>query len=91
MDKEIIECEYCHTLITENDTICPKCGANCSNVIKKYKEEKQKKEQEKIEKVTNFQKAIFSSFEKKTKIRSIFCNFHIFYSSSYYGNNFHKN
>lgn len=75
MDKEIIECEYCHTLITENDTICPKCGANCSNVIKKYKEEKQKKEQEKIEKVTNFQKAIFSSFEKKQKFAQYFATF----------------
>lgn len=72
MNNEIIECEYCHTLITENDTICPKCGANCSKAIKKYKEEKQKKEQERAEKVSNFQKEVYSSFKKKEKFGQIF-------------------
>lgn len=72
MNNEIIECEYCHTLITENDTICPKCGANCSNAIKKYKLEKQKKDREKAEKISNFQKEVFSSFKKKQKFVQFF-------------------
>ncbi len=47
MSKKNIECEYCHTLISEDDVKCPHCGANCSNVIKKYREEHQKEEEEK--------------------------------------------
>ena len=46
MGKEVIQCEYCHTLITEKDVVCPKCGANCSEVIKKYREEQNKKQEE---------------------------------------------
>lgn len=49
MKKKEIECEYCHTLFTEDDSICPNCGANTSKAIKKHlkeKEEKRKKEQE---------------------------------------------
>lgn len=71
-ENEIIECEYCHTLITEYDTICPKCGANCSKVIKKYKEEKQKKEQEKREKVENFQKSVFNHVQKGQRFARFF-------------------
>ena len=29
MGKKVIECDYCHTLISEDDTKCPSCGANC--------------------------------------------------------------
>ncbi len=48
MSKKILMCEYCRHIITENDVKCPNCGANCSNVIRKYKAEME--EQEKIEK-----------------------------------------
>jgi len=40
MSKRIIECPYCKSIIKESDTTCPKCGANCNEVIKKYHEEK---------------------------------------------------
>ncbi len=46
MGKAVIQCEYCHTIITEKDVVCPKCGANCSEVIKKYREEQNKKDEE---------------------------------------------
>ncbi len=46
MSKKNIECEYCHTLISEDDIKCPHCGANCSNVIKKYRAEQKKEEEE---------------------------------------------
>ena len=43
MSKKVIECEYCHTLISEEDNKCPSCGANCSSAIKKYRKEQEKK------------------------------------------------
>ena len=43
MSKKVIECEYCHTLISEEDNKCPSCGANCSAAIKKYRKEQEKK------------------------------------------------
>ena len=43
MGKKVIECEYCHTLISEEDTKCPSCGANCSAAIKKYRKEQEEK------------------------------------------------
>ena len=46
MGKKILECQYCKSIITEKDTTCPKCGANCSDVIKAYKKE----QEEEIEK-----------------------------------------
>lgn len=57
MSKKNIECEYCHTLITEDDVKCPHCGANCSNVIKKYREEHKDDDKEKIDE-------IFGTFNK---------------------------
>lgn len=41
MKSELI-CEYCGTIITENDKHCPNCGANCSSSIKKYRIEQEK-------------------------------------------------
>ena len=41
MSKNILECPYCKSIITEKDTTCPKCGADCNDVIKKYHKEKQ--------------------------------------------------
>ena len=53
MGKKVLQCEYCRHLITEEDVKCPNCGANCSNIIKKYKEELAEEERianEKVEK-----------------------------------------
>jgi hypothetical protein len=41
MAKKVLQCEYCRHIITENDSKCPNCGANCVNVIKKYKAEQE--------------------------------------------------
>jgi len=41
MGKKVLQCEYCRHIITETDTKCPNCGANCVNVIKKYKAEQE--------------------------------------------------
>lgn len=49
MSKKSLKCEYCNTLIKETDVKCPSCGANCSKVIEKYKEEKELEEQAKLE------------------------------------------
>lgn len=43
MGKKVIECDYCHTLISEEDTKCPSCGANCSQAIKRYRKEQDEK------------------------------------------------
>ena len=43
MGKKVIECDYCHTLISEEDTKCPSCGANCSAAIKRYRKEQEEK------------------------------------------------
>ena len=43
MSKKVIECEYCHTLVSEEDIKCPSCGASCANAIKKYRKEEEKK------------------------------------------------
>ena len=45
MSKKILECEYCHSMIGENDKKCPSCGANCTEIIKKYHKEKEIEEQ----------------------------------------------
>ena len=36
MSKKVLECEYCHSIIGEDDKKCPNCGANCSDIIKNY-------------------------------------------------------
>jgi len=58
MKKTVLECPYCKSDITEDNQICPKCGADCKDIIKKYKQEKeeereqlQKENREKIEKI----------------------------------------
>ena len=50
--KKVLECQYCKSIITPNDTTCPKCGANCSEVIKKYQEEREKEAKEVYDKVS---------------------------------------
>jgi len=46
MGKKILECQYCGSIITEKDTTCPKCGANCSSVIKEYKKQQEEEMKE---------------------------------------------
>lgn len=58
MVKKILECQYCGSIITEKDTTCPKCGANCSSVIKEYKKAKEEElEKERKELKERTQKA----------------------------------
>ena len=71
MSKKVLECQYCGTLITENDTTCPKCGANCSKIIKEYKEEQNRileereaKKNELEDLATNMVKENFKRMEK---------------------------
>ena len=43
MEKSVIlECDYCGERITEDDYKCPKCGASCSHIVKKYKEQQER-------------------------------------------------
>ena len=35
MKKTVLECPYCKSDITEENQICPKCGADCKDIIKK--------------------------------------------------------
>ena len=41
MKKIRLECEYCGNIIKEDDSVCPKCGADCSNIIKKYNDQQE--------------------------------------------------
>jgi uncharacterized membrane protein YvbJ len=77
MSKKEIECEYCHTLISEDDVKCPECGANCTNVIKKYREEKkeeQKRQEEEqkreAQEKINSAKEMMNDFQKTSKVIS---------------------
>ncbi len=46
MEKKIeLECDYCGVPITEKDHKCPNCGANCTEKIKKYKEQEEKEKE----------------------------------------------
>lgn len=69
MSKKTLECEYCHTLISENDVKCPHCGANCSSVIKKYREEQAKIEKEEKDEAI---KAFTSITDTGRRIGSVF-------------------
>lgn len=71
MSKKNIECEYCHTLISEDDIKCPECGANCSNVIKKYRAEQEKKEAEERQKREEQGKAVFDNVNQAFKTTKI--------------------
>lgn len=52
MEKKIeLECEYCGVEITEKDHKCPNCGANCTDVIKKYKVQKDAQQTEMSQKI----------------------------------------
>ena len=68
MSKKEIECDYCHTLISEDDVKCPNCGANCSNAIKKYREEKKIEQQREELTRLNTAKDFFNSYHKSQQI-----------------------
>ena len=46
MKKTILECPYCKSDITEENQICPKCGADCKEIIKQYRKEKEEEKEE---------------------------------------------
>ena len=71
MNKKYLQCQYCKSLITENDIICPKCGANCSEVIKEYKDAKEEEQRIAKEKIEAKQQEIFKRIEKSQKIVKI--------------------
>ena len=54
MKKTVLECPYCKSDITEENQICPKCGADCKDIIKKYRKEKEE-EKEELQKATREQ------------------------------------
>ena len=64
MSKKILECQYCKSIITEKDTTCPKCGANCSDVIKEYKEEIEKEQEQKRKEISDSINKSFNNFSK---------------------------
>ena len=68
MSKKILECEYCKTIITEKDTTCPKCGANCSSVIKKYQKELEEEEKQKQKELEDKQKEMLEKSKKVMKV-----------------------
>ena len=68
MSKKILECQYCKSIITEKDTTCPKCGANCSDVIKKYHQDLEEEENAKKEELENQKKASLEQVNKFIKV-----------------------
>lgn len=72
MSKKVIECEYCHTLISEEDTNCPSCGANCTGAIKKYRKEQEEKIKAERDKVLNTFGNIYKDTTKTFRIISVF-------------------
>lgn len=46
MKKTYLECPYCKSDITEENQICPKCGADCKEIIKQYRKEKEEEKEE---------------------------------------------
>lgn len=71
MSKKYLQCQYCKSLINENDIICPKCGANCSEVIKEYKDEKEEEQRIEREKIEAKQQEIFKRIERSGKLVKI--------------------
>ena len=57
-NKVKLECDYCGVPIGEKDHKCPNCGANCTDKIKKYAEQKQQQEAIEQEKRIEQSKAI---------------------------------
>lgn len=62
MNKKVLECPYCKSIITENDHMCPKCGADCNKVIKEYQEELAKEQEEARKKVQENIKKVNKQF-----------------------------
>lgn len=71
MSKKILECQYCKSIITEKDTTCPKCGANCSDVIKAYRKEMEEEEKKKQEEMKEASKKVINAVSTGYKINYI--------------------
>ena len=71
MSKKVIECEYCHTLISEEDVKCPECGANCSAAIKKYRKEQEEKQNAEEKEARQAAQEVFNNFHKTSKTATI--------------------
>ena len=65
MSKKILECPYCKSIININDTICPKCGADCNSVIKNYHKEQDELQNKYKE---SFQKTMDEANKSITKV-----------------------
>ena len=64
-EKKIeLECDYCGSPITEEDRKCPSCGANCTDKIKKYKQQQEKIEEEKKAKDAEYSKQLADDIGK---------------------------
>ena len=72
-EKKIeLECDYCGVPITEKDFKCPKCGANCTDKIKKYQKQQETISLEEKAKEAEYSKKIADdlgkSMERPVKI-----------------------
>lgn len=68
MEKRIeLECDYCGVPITEKDHKCPNCGANCTDKIKKYKEQEEKEKERIRQENIEQSKKIQEEFNKPVK------------------------
>lgn len=70
MEKKKIEleCEYCGVPITEKDHKCPNCGANCTDRIKKYKEQQAVETEEERERRIKQSQEIQKAMDAPVKI-----------------------
>lgn len=72
MNKKNLICEYCGTLITENDIKCPNCGANCSHIISQYQEERRKKTEKEMAEAKAFVNGTFKMVNRAQVFPIIF-------------------
>lgn len=81
-EKVDLICEYCGNEISLDDHKCPNCGANCSKIIKKYKDLEKQKEEEKAERILKTQEditnVVLNSFKTSSKISFVIFGFVIF-------------
>lgn len=71
-DDVVLLCEYCGAAIDIKKHKCPSCGADCSKIIKKYKDEEKKKADAEKERVLKMQEqvtdTVLKSFRLSNKI-----------------------
>lgn len=69
-DDVVLLCEYCGAAIDINKHKCPSCGADCSKIIKKHKDEKKKKAEQEKERILKTQQEIASTVLKTFSLSS---------------------